>query len=161
MEAKTLVVFALLMFLSRIIERTPFFPLWYLLSTFWHELSHYVVGVALGGKPTFPTLFPRKVGGVWVLGQVTLRNPNPFVLLPCGLAPLSLVFFAYLLVLHLPPSLLRDVALFFLLHGSSPSLQDLKTAFSSIPGILFWGAVAVFFFFLLKVSTLSPPSPLL
>ena len=147
MEKETFLVFAVLFILSELIERTPFFPLWYLFSTFLHELSHFAVGFILGGKPTFPSLIPRRQGSAWILGTVYLRNPHPVLLMPCGLAPLLLILSGYVLLQEVPPSILRDVLIFFLLKSGVPSPEDLKTAFSSGKGLIFWGAVLGLFFF--------------
>lgn len=62
-----------------------------------HELSHYAVGLLLGGKPSSISLMPKSLGdGRWQLGSVTFTNLKwwsaPWTAMaPMLLAPLALL----------------------------------------------------------------------
>ncbi len=155
MSIETLIVFSLMLFFQQVANRSFLFPLWYIFSTFLHELSHYLVALILGGKPTFPTIIPKKIGGIWVLGEVRLKNPHSIVLLPAGLAPLLLLGIAYYLTLQ-PQSIPRDVAIFMLLNASVPSIEDVRAGMSSPQGVLFWLAVSIVTYALLSTHLSTP-----
>ena len=108
-----------------------------------HELSHYAIGMILGGKPSSMTLMPKALGGGrWQLGSVSFNNLKwwsaPWTALaPMLLAPLSLV----LTQLWVFPIWLSGdvgsaaIALYVcatLLQASWPSSTDFEVAF---PGL--------------------------
>ncbi len=112
-----------------------------------HELSHYIVSLLLGGKPSGFTVIPRKVyidgKKYWILGSVK-SYINPFNAFFIGTAPLLiLVPLSYLIYqkwfLFFEKSVLSKIALYttiyIILYNSIPSKQDLKVAFKYKSGI--------------------------
>src|SRR5205807_4997851 len=65
-------------------------------GTIAHELSHLVVGYALGARPQRFSLWPRREGKRWILGFVTFGNLNVLNAAPVALAPLALLPLALL-----------------------------------------------------------------
>ncbi|HEY6837617.1 MAG TPA: hypothetical protein VI389_02620 [Geobacteraceae bacterium] len=137
-------------------------PLWQVVSslpgTVLHELSHFLIALVTGGKPCGFTIIPRcheyqlESGGtarLWTLGSVTMRNAGPLSSFPTALAPLFLNIVAWYLYRHwagwfphdLPHTLCLYVAVSVLCSSSLPSGQDMKVAFSSLLGLLLYGAL--------------------
>ena len=127
---------------------------WALPGTLLHELSHLVVAAVTGGRPVGFSIVPRREashGGRerWLLGSVTISRPGPVSALPSALAPLFLNVVAYHLYLNwgnwfpadLQHTLMMYLAIYVFSYSSIPSGQDLKVAFSSPLGVLFYGLV--------------------
>ena len=68
-------------------------PLYALLvwpGTLLHELSHWLVALVLGGRPSSLSVVPSRTERGWRLGAVGVRNVRWFNALPIGAAPLLL-----------------------------------------------------------------------
>ena len=119
-------------------------------STFLHELSHWLVAVVLGARPSFPSLLPKKMeGNYWVLGSVEFQC-NPFTAALIALAPLWLLggFVAFMLLegWHLSADWWVGVLMGVMLVGSFPSRTDWAIALRNplgllIVGLCFWGEI--------------------
>jgi len=102
-----------------------------------HELSHFTVALALGARPSFPSLIPTKVGSVWRLGEVRFQTGHlraMFVALaPLLLAPFAL-WWALTFVAHTawPWYALHVWIVAALLHACFPSRTDWRLAFPAI-----------------------------
>lgn len=53
------------------------------------KLSHWLVALLLGAKPSLPNLIPTRDGNAWRLGSVR-SSPNLITLIPIALAPFAL-----------------------------------------------------------------------
>lgn len=69
------------------------FSLFALPGTAVHELSHWLVALLLGAKPSFPNIIPKREGGTWTLGSVRM-DPNVQTRIPIALAPIALLPFS-------------------------------------------------------------------
>ena len=113
------------------------------------------MGLVTHGKPTRFSVIPKRRSGGYVLGSVTLGNVRWYNGLFIGLAPFLLLPLALWLVewritgQHV--AVLANEALWAyfaacLVHGSVPSMQDVRIAAASawwaLPGI----ALAVYFY---------------
>lgn len=68
------------------------FSLFALPGTAVHELSHWLVALLLGAKPSFPNIIPKREGSTWKLGSVRM-TPNILTRIPIALAPIALLPF--------------------------------------------------------------------
>ncbi len=101
-----------------------------------HEIAHFIIGLALGARPSGFSLVPGKNGSSWRLGSVKFARIRAWNALPVGLAPLGLVPVAWLLWRHwlawfpvtLSSILILYTALFYLLSNTLPSRQDMAIA---------------------------------
>lgn len=117
-------------------------------GTILHEMSHFIVGLLLGAQPTRFNLFPKKNGDAYVMGSVSFRNIRFYNAFPAAMAPLLLLALAYavnLYFMHLPSVNLWQYLLFILLEtiiieNSVPSPTDFRVAFSSLLGVVLYGA---------------------
>lgn len=66
------------------------FSLFSLPGTAVHELSHWLVALLLGAKPSFPNIIPKREGNGWTLGSVRMA-PNILTRIPIALAPFALL----------------------------------------------------------------------
>lgn len=71
-------------------------------GTWLHEVSHWLVGLLLGARPTSFTLWPKREGNTWVLGSVgftrlTIYNGAFVALAPLLLFALGAAAFQHLL----------------------------------------------------------------
>lgn len=109
-----------------------------------HELSHFLVGKILGGKPSSMSLWPKSLGnGRWQLGSVSFTdlkwwNAPWTALAPMLLAPVSLLLVLTWLYPAWLAGDLRSAALALyvcatLLQASWPSSQDFEVA---LPGLI-------------------------
>ena len=113
-------------------------------GTICHELSHFLMGLLLNGQPHGFSVWPRRVGRVYLLGSVALGNPRWYNVFFIGLAPLLLLPLAYLglrwrLAQHPVFDAWEAGAVFLianLVFASIPSGQDLRIAARSPIG---WG----------------------
>src|SRR4051812_2580581 len=62
-------------------------------GTFAHELAHFIVGLLLGARPSFPSLIPVRTQRGWRLGAVSFRvgrvRAMPIAIAPLLLLPLA------------------------------------------------------------------------
>jgi len=106
-------------------------------GTMLHELSHFMVALVLGARPSFPSLIPSKVGRVWRLGEVRFQ-PGHLRAIFVALAPLLLVplalWWALAFIVHAawPWYLLHVWIVAALLHACFPSRTDWQLAFPAI-----------------------------
>jgi len=120
-----------------------FYFLYILPGTILHELSHFVVGLLFLANPNFFSLVPKKEGDSWTLGSVSFSNTKFFNAIPVALAPILLIFFAFItyknsLTLSIFEQLLSGFLIFQLINSSIPSSQDFNVAFSNKLGIIFY-----------------------
>ena len=54
-----------------------------------HELSHWLVALLLGAKPSFPNIIPKREGSTWTLGSVRI-TPNILTRIPIALLPFGI-----------------------------------------------------------------------
>lgn len=121
-------------------------------GTFLHEMSHFLVGFIFNAYPTRFDLFPKKEGGVYVMGSVGFRNITFYNAIPAALAPLLLLIIGYYFntwfFVHVKVTYLSYVLYVLLqtiiIENAIPSSQDFKVAFSYPLGVLFYGALIVF-----------------
>lgn len=66
------------------------FSLFSLPGTVAHELSHWLVALVLGARPSFPRLIHKREGGGWTLGSVKV-SPDIVTRIPITLAPFALL----------------------------------------------------------------------
>jgi hypothetical protein len=129
-------------------------------GTFLHELSHFIVALVTGGRPTGFSIIPHPqpcymsdgtIRQRWTLGSVTLTNAGLLSAFPTAMAPLALNLVAWQLYRHWfdrfpadPPHILALYgAVYLLVSGSVPSGQDLRIACSRPAGIVLYGALVV------------------
>lgn len=116
-------------------------------GTLCHELSHYLAGVLLNGQPRGFSIWPQRVGRVYILGSVALGNPRWYNVFFIGLAPLLLLPLAYVglrwrFAQHPVFDAWEAGAVFLianLVFAALPSWQDLRIAARSPIG---WGLLA-------------------
>jgi hypothetical protein len=119
-----------------------------------HESAHLITGWLLGAKPIGYRLIPRQEGDspYWRLGSVTFKGGiTAWNAVPIGLAPLSLLFVAWLCWTHwfswfhktLVMVLCLYGILFYLCSSIIPSSQDLRIALNWRSVILYVAITAV------------------
>lgn len=106
-------------------------------GTFAHELAHFVVALALGAKPSFPSLVPVRTEQGWRLGSVAFRvgyaRALPIALAPLLLAPLALCWAGWFLhVASWPLYGLHVWIVAALFTASLPSTADFKLALPAL-----------------------------
>ena len=121
------------------------FALVVLPGTALHELSHFLVALVLGARPTFPSLIPQRVGSRWQLGEVRFRQGHlraMFVALaPLLLLPLALWWTLVFVVPAAWPWYALHVWIAgALLHSCLPSRTDVRLA---LPALLVIAAAIV------------------
>lgn len=121
--------------------------------TILHELAHLLVGFLTGGHPGGLSLIPRReiVGDriVWRLGSVTLKNPGFLSCFPTAFAPLLYIPVTYLAYLRWPAwfpaspawTVAMYLAIGIMLGSAVPSDADVRVAFSSFRGNIFYLAL--------------------
>jgi len=155
--AGILLVIVLAFIQGRIGRYGTFWQILYALpGTFLHELSHFLVALVTGGRPTGFSIIPRPQDCLmgdgtlrrrWTLGSVTIANPGMIAAFPTAMAPLLLNLAAWQLYTRWFSWFPRDPAhilvlygaIYLLVSGSVPSCQDLKVACSSIVGLVLYG----------------------
>jgi hypothetical protein len=65
----------------------PFFFIFTVAGTFFHELAHFGAGLLTGAEPSNFTVIPRRAGRTWELGSVTFQNLRWYNAAPSALAP--------------------------------------------------------------------------
>jgi len=134
----------------------------YFTSTFFHELSHYLISLLLGGKPIDFKIIPKKqvfkkdgnIHTYWELGYVTTTNFNWFNAFPISFAPLLLVpiaFFLYVnFFLSIEQTLLNTLIMYFILYSlissSLPSMTDVRLGLSKIASPVVHITIGYFFY---------------
>ena len=96
MYAGAIAVYLVLFVLLR--PKAALFSLVVLPGTLLHELSHWVAGIVLGGRPGGLRLVPARRGNQLMLGSVEFANLRWYNGVFIGLAPLSLLPAALALV---------------------------------------------------------------
>lgn len=124
--------------------------LYILPGTIMHELSHFIIGLVFLGNPNSFSLIPKKTEGGFILGSVTFSNIRFFNAIPIALAPLLLLYIAFLLLRFSNNSPIIEqfifgFLIFNLIFSSVPSSTDLKVLLSKPIGILFYLVIIVFF----------------
>ncbi|MDA8363438.1 MAG: hypothetical protein M0Z84_06360 [Gammaproteobacteria bacterium] len=103
-------------------------------GTLLHELAHWITGALCGGRPLGLRLWPRYSGGQMVLGSVEFANLRWYNGVFIGLAPLSLLPTALMLMawrVGLNPRFSAGEAgwayiIACLMYAAVPSRQDLR-----------------------------------
>jgi len=126
----------------------------YFLSTFFHELSHYIVSLFTNGKPTKVSLLPSRSEDKKsiILGYVESSNITWYNGFLVGMSPLSLLVGVYFIDIYFFKFFEESIVSFFVylfliiifIDSSLPSSQDFKVAFSSIFGVLFYMSLISF-----------------
>ena len=91
-----LVVFVVMGAIHRRLSSSgSFLAIFYCLPfTIMHEMSHFVVALFTGGRPSSLSVWPRRSGNGWVLGSVS-SVPTLLSAAPTALAPLGWVLIGY------------------------------------------------------------------
>ena len=127
-------------------------------GTFLHELSHFLVALVTGGRPTSFSIIPcpkdclmgdGSVRRRWTLGSVAIANPGLISAFPTAMAPLLLNLAAWQLHARWFTWFPRDPvhilamygAMYLFVSGSVPSGQDMKVACSSLIGLVLYGTL--------------------
>jgi hypothetical protein len=117
-----------------------------------HETSHMVTGLILWAKPSRLSLLPRQDDSSnWRLGSVSFTRITAFNAVPIGLAPLGLLFVAWLFWRNwffwfrttAASILCLYVVLFYLCSSVLPSRQDLRIALNWRSILLYGIAAAI------------------
>jgi hypothetical protein len=118
--------------------------------TILHELAHLLVGFLTGGHPAGLSLLPSRITTserpAWQLGSVTLRNPGALSCFPTALAPLLYIPLAYLVyclwtemfISSAKSTIGMYLTIGILLGSSVPSSSDIRVAFASSTGTIFY-----------------------
>lgn len=130
--------------------------LWNLSGVILHEVAHLLAGLLFRAQPVGFSLVPRRRCNGWVLGSVVFRKITALNAVPVALAPLGLVFVAYVVWqswgLWFEPALSTTiwlfVLMFILLYNAAPSLQDLKVACNWKSLLLYGSGVFIGYWFL-------------
>lgn len=107
-------------------------------GTLAHGAAHWLVALVLNGKPVGFSVFPKRQGGMWQLGHVSVQNLRWYNQAPIALAPLVLIpaaYYAYPYIGLMPRwSWMHWSALYLMssiLFAAIPSWPDWKVAFKS------------------------------
>ena len=130
------IIFAVLFWLERKARSGRFLPLFFFLSTIFHELAHFTVALLLGGRPSLPNLIPRRRGDMWILGEVRFYI-SPINAFPSATAPLLLFPLSILAYVYLPP-VIREITAWVFLKGAIPSGHDFRVAFTYFVPAIMW-----------------------
>jgi len=155
----TICILILIRIFSRILSSgNIIFFLISLPGTIVHELSHFVIGLILLGKPVNFTVIPKKSENGYIMGSVGFANITTINAFPIGLAPLTLLpitFFGfeysikYLEKLHYVSAhiyipVLLGVAIYSILMSCVPSSADYKIVFSKKIGLIIYIILILF-----------------
>ena len=115
--------------------------------TIMHELSHYVVALITGGRPSSFSVWPQRVGRTWLLGSVS-AEPTLLSAAPTALAPLGWLILGFFIFTSWPalsvrfPGYLIVLALYACSAACTPSWQDYKVALTHPFSLLLWAGGA-------------------
>ncbi len=119
-------------------------------GTVLHELSHWLVAMLTGGRPTSLSLVPSRTERGWRLGAVGIGSVRWFNALPIGIAPLLLAPLAWIALSYstrfAAATWQHWAALYVAVAAAAsclPSLADWKIVFSRPIGLLLYVALAV------------------
>ena len=120
-------------------------------GTFLHETAHFLIGFILNARPTSFTLIPRKSGDAYVMGSVGFKNIRFYNALPSAMAPLLLLIAGYYFNRWFFANVHLSLWTYFgyvimqtiIIENALPSSTDFKVAFSSLLGVLFYGAIII------------------
>ena len=115
-----------------------------------HEVSHYVVALAIRADPTRLRLWPEVKGGRVVLGAVEIRNSDPFKHSLVGVAPLVMGSLVVWLVAQ---------RLQFDRLGTSLMIGNMDFVFRAISESLSTPDFWLWLYFLFAVGNVMLPSP--
>lgn len=120
-------------------------------GTLAHELLHYIVGLLLRAQPVGFSLWPRRTGKTWRLGEVSFARAGIFNSAFIAFAPLLLLPLGWLWLMQVTLPLwaagrwgwwLPAVYLLAtLLYASLPSLTDIRLGLMSLIVYLTLGAM--------------------
>ena len=127
-------------------------------GTIIHELSHFIVGLILRGKPVKFTVIPKKTENGYIMGSVSFMNITTINALPIGLAPLTLLpiaFFGFKYSLEYLESLdyvnnkiyipiLLGITIYSIFISCLPSSADYKIVFSKKIGLVIYLILILF-----------------
>ncbi|WP_457641807.1 hypothetical protein [Persephonella sp.] len=111
-------------------------------ATFLHELSHILIAFLTFSRVYGISLIPKIEKNRIVLGNVKVVPVFKGVLIFIGLAPLGLLYIAYFILSNriiIINEWFTYILVFYLILGSKPSKQDLKSALNglfSISGVI-------------------------
>lgn len=114
--------------------------------TIMHEMSHFVVALLTGGRPSAFSVWPRRSGNGWVLGSVS-SVPTLLSAAPTALAPLGWLLVGYYAMLSWDmrpvwlPEYLLVVVLYACAAACAPSRQDITVALTHPLSLLIFVAV--------------------
>ena len=118
-----------------------------------HELAHWSAAILTNGKPTMPSVIPKKIGpGRYALGHVGVANARWYNAWIIALAPLLLAPAAFVLLaaaasghswVDLPKWLLASYLAATMLTECPPSLEDWKLSMRSFRVQLLLGVVGL------------------
>lgn len=139
-------------------------------GTIIHELSHFIVGLILRGKPVKFTVIPKKTENGYIMGSVSFMNITTINALPIGLAPLTLLpiaFFGFKYSLEYLESLdyvnnkiyipiLLGITIYSIFISCLPSSADYKIVFSKKIGLVIYLILILFLVdrYLVKIDIL-------
>jgi len=149
----TLTIYFIFYNIAKKIKKKFLFFIFVLPGTIMHELSHFIVGLVLNGKPTSFSLIPKKEKNGYTLGSVGFKNITFYNSIFIGLAPLLLlplsIFFAFLSLKELEIFMndfsnykafsmyfLYSYLLFTALVSTIPSGPDIKNGIFSKAGFI-------------------------
>jgi len=105
-------------------------------GTLAHELTHFITGLVLGAKPVNFSLWPKRFGDHWTLGEVAFRRVGVLNGAFIALAPVLLLPLGWLCLIHVAvPAWVAGHLLWWsaaaylsatLFYGCLPSFHDLK-----------------------------------
>lgn len=122
-------------------------------GTILHETAHFLVGLVFNAKPTSFSLFPRKSGGVYVMGSVGFRNITFYNALPAAMAPLLLLpigfylnrYFFTAVNISIWTYLVYILLQTIIIENSLPSTTDFRVGFKYISGVAICGALLILY----------------
>lgn len=110
--------------------------LFYLLGTFLHELSHFIVSLITNGKPISFSIVPTKQGNSYIFGRVLSSNTlAPLLILP--MVYVVDMYYFYFFKDTLYTQLFYIFLIVILIDNSIPSTTDFRIAFSGY-SYIFW-----------------------
>jgi hypothetical protein len=112
--------------------------------TIMHELSHFMVALITGGRPSSFSIWPRRTVNGWLLGSVS-AVPTLLSAAPTALAPLGWLIAGYYVMKYwdVRPQWLPEYYILVILYACSaacmPSWQDINVAIKHPFSLALWG----------------------